>query len=128
MRVTPGTRSRPRARHSAHIRRAFQQCAAVCGRSSDRSCQQALRAQFAIDQRIAFRPARFFAKHNNMPTMWQAGVYSSVVHYLKAVEMAGAEEAVKGGERMGGVTVEKIFFCNREVGGDGRIVYELVLV
>src|SRR5215475_61617 len=28
----------PRARHSAHIRRAFQQCAAFCGRSSDRSC------------------------------------------------------------------------------------------
>ena len=29
---------------------------------------------------------RFFAKINRMPTMWQAGVYSSVMHYLKAIE------------------------------------------
>ena len=28
---------------------------------------------------------RFFAKLNRMPTMWQAGVYSSVMHYLKAI-------------------------------------------
>src|SRR6185312_9355485 len=29
---------------------------------------------------------RFFAKMHKMPTMWQAGVYSSVTHYLKAVK------------------------------------------
>jgi len=29
---------------------------------------------------------RFFDKNGRMPTMVQAGVYSSVIHYLKAVE------------------------------------------
>jgi len=29
---------------------------------------------------------RFFAKINRMPTMWQAGVYSSVMHYLKVIQ------------------------------------------
>src|SRR5262249_4653347 len=31
---------------------------------------------------------RFFAKMNRMPTMWQAGVYSSVMQYLGAVRSA----------------------------------------
>jgi branched-chain amino acid transport system substrate-binding protein len=29
----------------------------------------------------------------NMPTMIQAGVYASVLHYLKAVEEAGTKDA-----------------------------------
>ncbi len=29
---------------------------------------------------------RYFAKMNRMPTMWQAGVYSSVMHYLNAIK------------------------------------------
>src|SRR5712671_3020698 len=32
---------------------------------------------------------RYFAKMNRMPTMWQAGVYSSVMYYLNAVKDSG---------------------------------------
>src|SRR5439155_22221140 len=32
---------------------------------------------------------RFFNKMNRMPTMWQAGVYSSTMHYLNAIKAAG---------------------------------------
>ena len=39
---------------------------------------------------------RFFAKVNHMPTMWQAGVYSSVIHYLKAVQAAGTDDLAQG--------------------------------
>src|SRR5581483_2229326 len=35
---------------------------------------------------------RFFEKHKRMPTMVQAGVYSSVLHYLKAVEKLKADQ------------------------------------
>src|SRR6202050_2011129 len=35
---------------------------------------------------------RYFAKMNRMPTMWQAGVYSSVMNYLNAVKESGTEE------------------------------------
>ena len=35
---------------------------------------------------------RFFERTGKMPNMSQAGVYSSVMHYLKAVEAAGTDE------------------------------------
>src|SRR5690606_1651306 len=34
---------------------------------------------------------RFFEKMNRMPTMVQAGLYSAVMHYFKAVEAAGTD-------------------------------------
>ena len=36
---------------------------------------------------------RFFELHKRMPTMVQAGDYSSTMHYLKAVKAAGTDEA-----------------------------------
>ena len=36
---------------------------------------------------------RFFARHGKMPTMAQAGVYSAIRHYLKAIAAAGTDEA-----------------------------------
>src|SRR5581483_7139136 len=36
---------------------------------------------------------RFFEKHGAMPTMSQAGVYSAVMHYLKAIEAGKTDEA-----------------------------------
>ena len=43
---------------------------------------------------------RFFAKVNHMPTMWQAGVYSSVMSYLTAVKAAGTDEPLKVAAKM----------------------------
>src|SRR5205085_8940954 len=42
---------------------------------------------------------RFFARNNKMPSMWQAGVYSSVMHYLNAVKAAGTDEPLKVAEQ-----------------------------
>ena len=75
-----------------------------------------------------FNQHRYFAKHNSMPTMWQAGVYSSVVHYLKAVEMAGTDEPLKVGERMRALPVEDFFSRNGKLRADGLMVHDLVLV
>jgi branched-chain amino acid transport system substrate-binding protein len=35
---------------------------------------------------------RFFAQHKRMPTMVQAGQYSSVMHYLKAVKAINSDD------------------------------------
>src|SRR5580704_8093050 len=43
---------------------------------------------------------RFFAKVGQMPTMWQAGVYSSVMNYLKAVQAAGTDDPLKVAAQM----------------------------
>jgi branched-chain amino acid transport system substrate-binding protein len=59
---------------------------------------------------------RFFAKINRMPTMWQAGVYSSVMHYLKAIQAAGTDEPLKVAAKMRDMPVEDFFAHN------GRLV------
>ncbi|MGY4472421.1 branched-chain amino acid transport system substrate-binding protein [Bradyrhizobium sp. LB9.1b] len=39
---------------------------------------------------------RYFAKMNKMPSMWQAGVYSSVMHYLNAIKETGTRRSAQG--------------------------------
>src|SRR6201991_1852730 len=55
---------------------------------------------------------RYFAKMNQMPTMWQAGVYSSVIHYLNAIKEAGTDEPLKGAAKMREKPVEDFFSRN----------------
>ena len=81
-------------------------------RCDDRERTSASHTQASLDKPREWSK-RFFAKQKRMPTMWQAGVYSSVVHYLKAVEMAGTDEPLKVGERMRALPVEDFF---REMG------------
>jgi branched-chain amino acid transport system substrate-binding protein len=71
---------------------------------------------------------RFFAKINQMPTMWQAGVYSSVMHYLKAVQAAGTDDPVKVAAKMREMPVEDFFARNGHLREDGLMVHDLVLV
>ena len=62
---------------------------------------------------------RFFAKINRMPTMWQAGVYSSVMHYLKAVQATGTDDPLKVAAKMREMPVED-FFCPQRPAARGR--------
>jgi branched-chain amino acid transport system substrate-binding protein len=81
-----------------------------------------------MDEKTREWSKRFFAKLNRMPTMWQAGVYSSVVHYLRAVEKAGADEPLKVAEQMRAAPVEDFFSRNGRLRADGLMVHDLVLV
>ncbi len=71
---------------------------------------------------------RFFAKMNRMPTMWQAGVYSSVTHYLKAIQAAGTDDPLKVAAKMREMPVEDFFSRNGHLRADGLMVHDLVLV
>src|SRR5204862_5578039 len=70
---------------------------------------------------------RFFAKINHMPTMWQAGDYSSVMHYLKAIQAAGTDEPLKVAAKMREVPVEDFFSRNGRLREDGLMVHDLML-
>jgi len=70
---------------------------------------------------------RFFAKLNKMPTMWQAGVYSSVMHYLKAIAAVGSDEALKVAQQMRDMPVEDFFSRNGRLREDGLMVHDLYL-
>jgi branched-chain amino acid transport system substrate-binding protein len=71
---------------------------------------------------------RFFAKMSRMPTMWQAGVYSSVTHYLKAIAAAGTDEPLKVAAKMREAPIEDFFSRNGRLREDGLMVHDLMLV
>jgi branched-chain amino acid transport system substrate-binding protein len=71
---------------------------------------------------------RFFAKMKQMPTMWQAGVYSSVIHYLKAIQAAGTDDPLKVAAKMREMPVEDFFSRNGHLREDGLMVHDLMLV
>ena len=71
---------------------------------------------------------RFFAKHGAMPTMAQAGVYSAVTHYLKAVAALGDDDPAKVAAKMRETKVDDIFAQNATIREDGRLVHDMYLV
>ncbi len=71
---------------------------------------------------------RYFAKINRMPTMWQAGVYSSVMHYLNAVKASGTDDPLKVAAKMRETPVEDFFARNGKLRPDGLMVHDLILV
>ena len=81
-----------------------------------------------MDEKTREWSKRFFAKQNRMPTMWQAGVYSSVMNYLKAIEKIGTDEPLKIAEQMRASPVEDFFSRNGRLRSDGLMVHDLVLV
>jgi branched-chain amino acid transport system substrate-binding protein len=71
---------------------------------------------------------RYFAKMKRMPTMWQAGVYSSVVNYLNAVKDSGTDEPLKVAAKMREKPVEDFFARNGRLRDDNLMVHDLILV
>ena len=71
---------------------------------------------------------RYFAKMNRMPTMWQAGVYSSVMYYLNAVKDSGTDDPLKVVAKMREKPVEDFFSRNGKLREDNLMVHDLMLV
>ena len=71
-----------------------------------------------------------FAERNGgrMPTMVQAGVYSSVMHYLAAIKAAGTDEAKAVVAKMKETPVNDFFAQNGRIRADGRMVHDMYLV
>jgi branched-chain amino acid transport system substrate-binding protein len=71
---------------------------------------------------------RYFAKMNRMPTMWQAGVYSSVMNYLNAVKESGTDEPLKVAAKMREKPIEDFFSRHGRLREDNLMVHDLMLV
>ena len=71
---------------------------------------------------------RYFAKMNKMPTMWQAGVYSSIKHYLEAIKATGTDEPLKVAAEMRAKPIEDFFSRHGTLRPDGLMVHDLLLV
>jgi branched-chain amino acid transport system substrate-binding protein len=72
--------------------------------------------------------ARFFERRHAMPTMIQAGTYSAVLHYLRAVAAVGgkAPDAVMGWMR--DHPVDDAIFQGGHLRKDGQMVHDMYLV
>jgi branched-chain amino acid transport system substrate-binding protein len=81
-----------------------------------------------MDEKARQWSKRYFAKMNRMPTMWQAGVYSSVTAYLNAVKEAGTDEPLKVAAKMREKPIEDFFARNGKLREDGLMVHDLILV
>lgn len=71
---------------------------------------------------------RYFAKMNRMPTMWQAGVYSAVTHYLNAVKAVGGDDPLAVAAKMRDTPVEDMFARHGKLRDDNLMVHDLMLV
>ena len=70
---------------------------------------------------------KYFAKMNKMPNMAQAGVYSAVLQYLKAVQAAGTDDADTVVKKLKSTTLNDDFVKNGKIREDGRMVHEFYL-
>jgi branched-chain amino acid transport system substrate-binding protein len=67
-------------------------------------------------------------KAKRMPTMFQAGVYSALMHYLKAIDATGTDDAKTVVARMKATPVNDFFAKNGRIREDGRMVHDMYLM
>jgi branched-chain amino acid transport system substrate-binding protein len=72
--------------------------------------------------------ARFFEKTKRMPTMVQAGQYSSVMHYLKAVKAINTDDTARVMTQMKKTPINDFFAKNGTIREDGRMVHDMYLL
>ncbi|HEV2512531.1 ABC transporter substrate-binding protein [Bosea sp. (in: a-proteobacteria)] len=77
-----------------------------------------------IDERTRAFSERFKAAHGAVPSAIQAGVYSSVRHYLKAVASAKSDEAKTVIAKMRELPIEDEVVRNAKLREDGRMVHD----
>lgn len=70
---------------------------------------------------------KFFEKTGKMPTGVQAGTYSSVLHYLKAIEATGTDDTDTVLAKMREMPVEDAFAHGGVLRTDGRMVHDMYL-
>lgn len=71
---------------------------------------------------------RFFARRKVMPNAVQAGIYSAVLHYLKAMQSVGLDDSAAVMARMRELPVNDMFARNGVLRRDGRMVHDMYLV
>lgn len=71
---------------------------------------------------------RFFDRTGRMPNMIQAGTYSAVLQYLKAIKESGTDETEAVAKALHEMPVNDVFAKNGKVGANGRMIYDMYLM
>ena len=84
---------------------------------------------WSIDQPMHDFGVRFMARSGgSAPTMVQAGTYSGVMHYLKAVKEAGTTDADMVAARMRAMPVNDFMSHDVHIREDGRVMREMYVM
>ena len=70
---------------------------------------------------------RYLKRFGRMPNMVQAGTYSTVTQYLKAVQAAGTDETEAVAKKLHEMPVDDFFARNGKVLANGRMVHDMYL-
>lgn len=81
-----------------------------------------------LDDKTRDFAARFMAKTNKRPTMVQAGLYSAVMNYLKAIEKSGTDDGPKVIAQMKDMPIDDFFARNAFLREDGQLIHDMYLV
>ncbi len=68
---------------------------------------------------------RFYERMKRMPNMGDAGDYSSTMHYLKAIQAAGTDDAKAVMAKMREMPINDFFAKNGRIREDGRMVHDM---
>ncbi len=71
---------------------------------------------------------RYYERIQKMPTMMQAAAYSAVLHYLKAIEAAGTDDAQAVMAKIKAAEVNDAVVRKGHIRADGRLVHDMLLV
>ncbi|WIG52083.1 MAG: Broad-specificity amino acid ABC transporter, substrate-binding protein [Afipia sp.] len=71
---------------------------------------------------------RFFKERNRMPIMLQAGLYSAITTYLKAVKETGTDDAKTVLDHMKKMEINDLFAKGGRIRADGRMVYDMYVL
>jgi len=71
---------------------------------------------------------RFYERHNAMPTMVHAGVYSAVSNYLAAVKETGTDDSDTVRAKLGEMTLNDMFVKDGKIAPNGSMLHDMYLV
>ena len=81
-----------------------------------------------MDDKTRAFSSRFEALHKGFkPTMVQAGVYSSVLHYLRSVAAAKTDDSTVVAKKMRELPINDPVMRNASIRPDGRVVHDMYL-
>ena len=70
---------------------------------------------------------RYRAKKDKLPSMLTAGVHSATLHYLKAVQAAGTDDAKTVMAKMREMPINDVMTTNGKLREDGRVIRDMYL-
>ena len=71
---------------------------------------------------------RFFKEFGKMPTALQAGQYSAVLNYLRAVEKSGSDDVADVMKTLRSMPIQDAFARNASLRADGKLIHDMYLV